>query len=315
MLNKVEANEFKTIIQAGICCDINYLASIPTKGNLKPVYYIYTIENEAKIGFALYQKFNKIVIPEQLLFYSGIWVKDELLKDEFNINFYEAISQLKKLYVSIKLVIATEITDLRPFLWNNFEVKVRYTYCKATQDNIFSEGINRDYKRALKKFHLSHTVCLFNDINWTGYSQLFKKLNYSNTQIKAINSWLINLEINNFLLCINIYNNQEKCLGSGIVLLDKTLKKGYFIFMDISKSQNRSETNSYIYIELQKWLFENGYEEFDYIGANTNTIAKYKSRYHPKLKPYYVVNYNKYHYNIILYFKKFAKTIYNYLLK
>jgi|GEM_PF-2449823 len=315
MLNKVEATEFNNAIQGGICCDANYLTITATNAALKPVFYIYTVDEEVKIGFALYEKGNKIVIPMQLLFYSGICFKGKLRDDEFNIHFYEAIGLLKKLYPSITLVTSPEIKDLRPFLWNNFEVKLRYTYCKETKDNYYSEGIVRDYKRAIKKFGIYHTICLFDELEWGGYNNLFKMLNYSSSKIIHIKNWLTELDNCKFLCCLELKNNDNKSVGSGIVLLNKQLKKGYFIYMDINKKQHRSETNAYIYIEVQKWLFENGYNDLDYIGANTNTIAKYKSRYVPKLEPYYVVTYNKYSFNLVAFFKKILNSIRKTLLK
>lgn len=309
MLNKVEASEFNKIIQASISCDAKYLAVTEINTGLKPVFYIFTNNNEVTIGFALFERKNRIVMPKQLLFYSGIWIKGGLHDDDFNNHFFEAIAQLKKKYTSITLVTAPEITDLRPFLWNNFQAELRYTYCKASDDNNYSERIFRYYKRALKKIGLFHTVCSFNDLDWKGYNDLFKTLHYSTKQIIHIKNWLSELDKNNFLWCLQINNAQMQCAGSGIVLLDKVLKKGYFIYMDINKNQHSSETNAYIYIEIQKWLLENGYDELDYLGANFKTIANYKSRFYPKLKPYYVVHYNRYNLNIMTYFKMLIKKI------
>lgn len=311
MLKKVEAAEFKNTIPSGICCDTSYLAITASNAGLKPVFYIYLIAEEATIGFALFEKGTKIVTPAQLLFYSGIWIKAKFRNNEFNTHFFESIVQLKKLYSSIDLVIGPEILDLRPFLWNNFDVKLRYTYSKKTDDKKYSEGIVKHYKRALNKFGLQHSICLFHQIDWKGYGVMFKMLKYNSAQIINIKNWLIDLEKNNFLFCIAIINTKKECVGSGIVLLDNALKKAYFIFMDIDKTEHRSETNAYIYIEIQKWLFDNDYTEFDYIGANTNTIAVFKSRFQPNLNPYYVVSYKSCTFKIIDFFKMIIKKILN----
>lgn len=311
MLSKVKANEFNEIIQSSIGCDVNFLAITAINTGLKPVFYIFRSNNEATIGFALFEKKNKIVLPPQFLFYSGLWIKGGLRNDEFNTHLFNAITQLKKLYVSIKLVTTPQLSDLRPFLWNNFKPNLRYTYCKETKDNNYSEGILRDYKRAVKKFKLHQSVCLFSELDWKEYIELFRMVGYNFKRINLLKIWLTELDKNEFLYSLKIINSEMQNVGSGIILLDKVLKIGYFIYMDISKNQHRSETNSYIYIEVQKWLFENGYDEMDYFGANLNSIANYKSRYLPRLKPYYVLYYHKYNLNFIGYLKTSFKKIFN----
>ncbi|RKD19559.1 hypothetical protein BCY91_13235 [Pelobium manganitolerans] len=57
----------------------------------------------------------------------------------------------------------------------------------------------------------------------------------------------------------------------------------------IPQNQFKKEINAFVYIKVLKWLNANGIEILDYMGANMRSIAEFKARYNPTLKPYYIV--------------------------
>ena len=296
MLVEVDVLEFKKKCFNSISLDGQYLSITALANNLTPVYYIFYDNAEPMIGFALFKKGKNIVLPKQLVFFSGIWYKECLYGNDFKEYLFSAIAQLKNIYNNIKLVVSPLIEDLRPFLWNDFDVKLRYTFQKNTDDENYKSDIKKNYRKALS-VKLNLEITNFQELNWADYISFFKNISFGNTKIKKIKEWLELLDKHCFLLCVNIADGVNQNQGSGIVLLDHTQKAGYFIFSYVPKTPLQSEINAFLYIEIQKELLKKDIKVFDYLGANISSISNYKSRFNPTLKPYYIVIYKKKYFN------------------
>lgn len=296
MLKKVDQSEFEKLPHLSINLNPSYLNATAASAKLNTAFFIYYTNNKPSIAFGLLQSARKIILPKQNVFYSGIWINFNKSDNEFNEDFFNAINDLKKFYESIKIVLPPSIVDLRPFLWNGFLAETRYTYLKPTNEQLYKQNINRQYKKAKEKYNLTVDFCSYKDIDWNRHKLLLISIHLNGTRINQIEDWLKLLDKKGLLLCMGIYCDTQ-VVGSVIVLVDQLQSVGYLLYLESDKSAIQSEINAVLYIEVQKELLRLNIKTFDYLGANIPSIANYKSRFNPVLKPYYIVTYKKKYFN------------------
>ncbi|MFC5283381.1 hypothetical protein [Pedobacter alpinus] len=269
------------------------------------VYYIYYKNQSPIIAFALFERYNKIITPTHgYPFYSGIWFID---KKDYDIDLSDALHLLTEKYKSISLILPPKIDDIRSFIWNGFKIINRYTYIKNCNDLSVKYDVKKNYKKAEKlNFNLTIEESLGNE--WINYKNLLLRIGYNSKYLISLETWINSLLKKKLVKFFKVSNSDKETLGSGIVLLNDASKKGYFLLSFVDKSNIQSEINSFLYIKIQKWLLENGFEFFDYLGANTKSIAEFKKRFNPKLQQYYIAKYSR-SYNLSSSIKKWFKKV------
>jgi hypothetical protein len=305
----VEINNFS------IFFNLEYLKSIELSYRVSLKFYVGITNDKLHFATAIFHQNKKVVIPEYFSI-NPYWIDKDLSevsqltlqKDFLRILIFE--------FKNIVIKFNTDILDLRPFKWAGFDVELKYTYQKSTVEKVFEKNIHRHYKKATEKFNLISEICSVNQINWESHQSLFKTFYLNENKIENIYKWLKILDLKDLLLSMNVLDDKKKIVGSVIILLDKITSTGYLLFIESSKSSIQSEINAFLYIEVQKQLLIQNIKIFDYLGANIPSIANYKSRFNPELKPYYIVKYKKKYFDFLTILKAFLKrNILSYLIK
>lgn len=319
MLVEVDSNVFEKVVcnDKEIYFDLTFIEITANVNNLDSIFYIfYDNKNHPVVAFVLYKNGKKIVIPKQYLFYNGIWTKHSLKIKRGRDYLYESLNKLKDIYSEINLFLPIHFTDIRPFIWNDFKINLRYTYVKLCQDQDYEKDALINYKKA-SELGLSFENNSNYNIDWEIYESQLKSFDISILKIKRLKKWIEGLQTENMIFHFNV-NQGTKVIGSGILLNDKSRQKAYFLLRHIPKNEIQKAVNSYLYIEILKYLNSINYETLNYLGANLRSIAEFKSRFKPTLMPNYMVSFKKNTFNfeaIKSHLKKKIVNALNYLIK
>ncbi len=316
MLKQLTDLEFKKIIPGSIYTNLEYMNITGSIIEGKPVYFVFFRNGLPQVAFALFEKRNNIVVPKFYPLYSGVWLKGSLEHLNLRNDFFDTIKELKKKYQSIEICLPPFINDVRAFIWNGFDVNLKYTYVKDISDFNFKLDLLRNYKNAKKNLDLEMENDYLLDSEWLKYTDLLKKIGYNVNHFKELESWISKLESSNIIRVFYVKNSKGIIKGSSILLFDNEKKEAGLLFNIVPNIIDQSKINAYLYIELQKWLNHNGYLKFDYLGANFKNVADFKSRLNAELKMYFVVSYNSIIFkNLFLIFNIYLKKIKNRLRK
>ncbi|MFC2104106.1 GNAT family N-acetyltransferase, partial [Bacteroidota bacterium] len=268
---------------------------------------VFDKDNDLIAGFAFCHNkkllFNYIYIPSLVPFYSYIILdrpskylskKERQEKDITD----SIINKIGKEYALADFRFHPNFRDTRPLSWNSFNHKINYTYSTdlTNLDNLY-ENFDSDIKRRIKKtLELDYTFIKDNSKNNIDefYDLQTKSFVKQQIEFKLNKSqffqFIENLKLKN---CVNIYTIyfEEKPVSSCVVILDG--KDSYYLLSGTDNNYSHQGFNQLLIWLTMKNLKENGVEHFDLVGANTETIAHYKSNFNFKLVPLYqAVKYN-----------------------
>lgn len=266
-------------------------------------------KNIPTIGLLAYIEGKRITHPNHH-HYTYLWIKDKLDTKSSRNDLYEFFSYLRLNYIEVSLKLIG-LEDYRSFINNDFELKLRYTFIKKTEDISYKYNVQKHYNRAINIYNILFVKVHLNQVLNENLQFLIENKIINVKETKEIKKLLINLNDEGLLLCFSINNNStESILASGIVLLNQN--KAYFLFCNTKTNKMTSAVNSYMYIKLQDELKNKAIYELDYMGANISNIAEFKNNFNPKLTPYFIVNYKKSHIkNIVFYYKQKIKSMIN----
>jgi hypothetical protein len=293
MLESVSRNRFIETVSTHIFANPNFLDCIANLNDSKTIYFIFLEKEMPMVAFALMEKGSAIISAKFYNNYSGLWIKQGLKEKKINQVLMQSIACLKNKYDDIKLVLPTNIVDVRPFKWEGFAVDIRYTYIKNLSELNFKTDVRRNYDKAINELKLTFSLSQITDDIWLNYIHQLKTIGFRNVIISLIQKWVTSLERNNLVFTFIIKNEiNNEYLGSAIVLIDDLDKKAYLLYNHTFADDNQSQTTAYLYVKLHHWLAEKGYVCLDYLGANFKNIAEFKSNFNPALVPYFTVSYN-----------------------
>nr|WP_162143062.1 hypothetical protein [Pedobacter glucosidilyticus] len=278
------------------------------------VYFVFFRNDLPQVAFALFEKNNKIILPNFYPLYSGIWLNGSLEKLSLRDDFIKSISELKKIYKCIKISVPPDIQDLRAFIWNGFDVELRYTYLKNISAENYKRNVLKNYRKANNEYDFEFIKSGLNDELWEGHVKQLSSIGFKNSNLISLRRWLIELEMVNLITTFRIGIKSKGYQGSGIVLLDKRWKNAGFLLSHVPKTEYVSLTNAFLHVQINNWLSDNKFESIDYLGANTKSIADFKSRFNPQLKSYFIVTISiSRAKKILLWFKNISKNSLNYV--
>ncbi|HKL76010.1 MAG TPA: GNAT family N-acetyltransferase [Halanaerobiales bacterium] len=241
-----------------------------------------------------------IIVPPILTPYNSILIKTretKYISKKENSQFLiiEKINTfLNKNLKFITLQFPPSFKDIRSFLWNGFSEEIKYTYTeKITDIDKLYEYFDPSLKRQIKK-GLKHNYKLnfdFNDNEIKTSYMLLQSMHKNNQKkgflnFKDFDSFIKILNANNSLLLCNIYKDKIP-VYTNIILMDKSTAF-YWLAGGNYNLYNTGLNQVLLYNILDK-LNQLNCKFFDFVGANTDSIAKYKSNYNFKLTPYYAV--------------------------
>jgi len=179
------------------------------------------------------------------------------------------------------------MNDLRSLIWNNFNVTPRYDYVLKIEkpDNLikkFSSGLRRSIKKMEKSdIHIENGS--IDDLK--KIYQLIKK-RYEEQKMRfplSINYLLeIYQSFSSQNLRIFVLKHNDNIIGGGI----KPIYKNTVIDwigqpkVDLFKGA----PNDFLHFNIIKWAYDEGLEIYNLVGANTERISPFKSKYNPILE-------------------------------
>jgi lipid II:glycine glycyltransferase (peptidoglycan interpeptide bridge formation enzyme) len=166
-----------------------------------------------------------------------------------------------------------------------------YTYC-TNIDNVENliESFDPDVKRQIKKLEQDDilvksddSIDVFYDLQEKSFKRQERSFNLNKSQFAE---FLTNINLENCYKVYTIYQGKTPVYSS-IVLLYKSI--AYYWLAGGDPDYFAKGHNKLLLKEIILNLNKEGYKNFDFIGANTPSISKYKSNFGFELTPYYYV--------------------------
>lgn len=292
MLKRVDSEEYLRVIgNKEIYYNPLFLRTVAKANNLDLEYFVFYQKEIGIVALALFVKNNKIILPSQYLFYSGIWVRNDLETKQSRDALVKSLLFLKEEYNRINLCLPLIFTDIRPFLWTDFNIRIRYTYKKVPKVREYEKDALSNYKKSLK-LDLIFINNSENPVNWSIFENQLRSFGLQMSNINKMQQWVNSLHSMDMLFQFAVVKD-DVVLGTALLLKDSINKKAYFLLRRISDSDIKKYVNSFFYIEILNFLSLEDYQSLDYLGANMRSIAEFKARYKPELKVNYIVSFKK----------------------
>jgi len=280
-------------------------------------FKILTIQKEGTLfgGILLFEKNNKIVIPQFTPYTSVIYRKIDtsnnykIISERRKVNELIAL-YLKRNYKKIVLKQNIEYIDIRDFQFNKFSASYSYTYFNNL-DKYNIEIINRKTKReinnALEKNYEFELINNYNEIDVL-LEPFFETMDKKVFSVdKKFKDKFINMvKLLKERTLFYILKSEEDILSTRIELIDNDKKIEDWIAGTTEKGRKERITSFFVHKILLD-LKEKGYKDFDWNGANTPGVTDFKRNFGGELKPYSTLEFYKNKYYEALY--KSAKII------
>jgi len=192
----------------------------------------------------------------------------------------EFIEGLKPNFV----LIHTLLEDVRPFKWLNYEVEPRYTYVLDLKsiDDVW-KGYHRSLRRGIEKAKRKGITVRSGDRR--DLEIIFDLLNDRN-RIHTTKDFVFDV-YDNFNVEVFVAEHQGESL-SGIVNVCYG-NRVYFWIGSPKFSFKGVNPNELVFYESMKWALENGYREYEIMGADDRTLYDFKRKFNGKLKMFFTV--------------------------
>ena len=280
-------------------------------------FKILTIQKEGTLfgGILLFEKNNKIVIPQFTPYTSVIYRKIDtsnnykIISERRKVNELIAL-YLKRNYKKIVLKQNIEYIDIRDFQFNKFSASYLYTYY-INLDKYNLEIINKknkkDINNALEKNYEFELITNYNEIDVL-LKPFFETMDKKVFSVdKKFKDKFINMvKLLKERTLFYILKSEEDILSTRIELIDNDKKIEDWIAGTTEKGRKERITSFFVHKILLD-LKEKGYKDFDWNGANTPGVTDFKRNFGGELKPYSTLEFYKNKYYEALY--KSAKII------
>lgn len=265
----------------------NYLNSIAIVYQLKVNYLSFETKYQTIALIAFLSQTNKNVVLPEGFSYSPFYIKNDINEKTYVDILHSFIAILKKDFRSVKLKLSISITDIRPFIWEGFNVEVKYTHIKANDLAPDANIIKNLGKQIIEEYKFK--VEELSDENLSINLEFLKTLNFSEKKLKQ-HQKLIKLWNNSgYIKVFSIYKDST-LVCSNLVFLDFKSSNAYTILLNQVDAVHKY-AHTYLYDNMIKWGKKNQINTIDFCGANFKSISEFKSRFNTELKMYFMVNY------------------------
>jgi len=273
--------------------DVRIIASIGSNGQIM-----------GGLAFGSLQKFGvRLVVPPILSQYWGLLLSHRQSKYDFkDLNFRMEIMDsiihlLEQDHKIIEMNLPPEITDIRKFSWHGYQQKVRYTFRKqlASKKGVFSE-LDPALKRQINKAEKQGVEALKG--NSDELSRQFFALQSMSLK-RQRQEQTFKLSFQQFIALIHklkkadftiqfyvAYKYNNPVAGTAILSFKST---AYYWLAGGDPGHFNTGANQLIMSKVFSDLISQNIKYFDFVGANTPSVASYKSSYNFNLVPYYRV--------------------------
>lgn len=185
------------------------------------------------------------------------------------------------------LVLPRNLLDARPFIWTNYDVRPLYNYTKniiigeEKLWNQFRKNLRQGITRTIKK-GVTIEEGFESDIYFI-HSSVNARYSEQNKKFSPTIDYLIELYKSLYPLQVKIFISKFNCnaIGGSIYLC---YKDNFIDWLGGTKTSIEGlAANDLTTWESLKWAFKNKFIFYEQIGANTERLAKYKSKYDPEI--------------------------------
>ena len=226
-------------------------------------------------------------------------------------------SFIRKEYDVVTLTNTKELSDVRGFQWVNFDTEVRYT-ATLYLNNFSLDIVDRAEKKQIKKAEREDLVTEMSsdiDIMYNLWVKTFERQGLlppvSFYQLKELYD---TLEMHNAVQGFITFDKVKNPASFRVCVWNNS----YLVYDWIAGSDPNyfkyGAPALNVYSSLLK-LKEDGFQEFDFCGANIESIADFKLSFGAKLTPYYVLNKTLLWFEVANQVRKTLKSSLNRLLK
>lgn len=188
--------------------------------------------------------------------------------------------------------------DIRPYNWEGFDSDVHYTYSIKFHSEIDLEaGFNPDIKRRIKKaytlkyqLHENATeeyIAYAWDLEQKSFDRQGFKMQY--TAKESFVSFILDLVQKKSGEVFTIMH-EEKPVASVIMILDQATGTAYYWHAGADKDFLNTGLNQLLVLKIMEKYKVSDLKSFDFVGADTESIARYKSTFNFPLVPMYSVS-------------------------
>jgi hypothetical protein len=193
---------------------------------------------------------------------------------------------------SISINTSPNLLDVRPLIWNGYQVIPKYNYSKdITNLETVWNGFKKELRKNIEK--VEHEGCVIEQAGLEGYQfisqSLSNRFDEQEMEFSASNEYL--LDIFNAYYPDNLQIFIAKINGepiSGIVVT--RYKNTFSLWIGATQTSIKGiYPVDFLQWKIIVWGNLNGYEKCEFIGANVPSISYFKSRYNFDLEIYYSV--------------------------
>ncbi len=204
------------------------------------------------------------------------------------------MEHLRENYHQVYLYSGVGLNDLRVFRNAGWQVAPAYTYFVNLEDmSDLWDQLDGSLRRQIKKGE-RQGLQITKTLKATEFNQILDDTFARHNQNNPISHMLVSSLIeddtwkaNRFLL--GAVDGSER-LQSGIIALYDT-KRAYYSFAATHSDVMGTGVHSWLIWELFKVLNAKGIHTFDFLGANIQSIARFKEHFNPEIKLYYSTTY------------------------
>lgn len=192
----------------------------------------------------------------------------------------------------VRLILSPSLQDARPFIWKGFRTSPRYTYVLdvTRSPEALLESFQKDTRRLI---HRAERTLTFRegglDEARTIVEHLARRYQEQGRKFAVRPEFVLGLSkalprgsITPFVV------EEEGIISSGLLAIvqedDVRVWQGGY-----RPSAPESGAVEFLYWKLATWAHETGRSEVELTGANTPTLVRFKSKFGPALRPYFVV--------------------------
>jgi len=190
------------------------------------------------------------------------------------------------------------MSDIRPYSWNGFETRVRYTYVGDLASEVpLQENFESDIRRRIKKAReLDHEVISSNSETcishaWELEQQSFRRhhfqqFGFAKPEFQSFIETLSEAGLSRVFTMMH----EGAPIASVVTMHEKSRGIAYYWQAGASKDHLSTGLTQLLIQEILDYYRSQGYSRFDLMGADTDTIARYKSTFNFPLVPMYSVS-------------------------
>ena len=190
------------------------------------------------------------------------------------------------------------VTDVRPYAWAGFNTAIHYTY--RTQFNkdfnlpsIVESDINRRIKKAsqLPYIHIVDNSKHYIGQAWDLEQKSFKRQKFQlDVNLRNKFTTLVQDLVRTNTAQVHTIDHDGKSVASIIMISDRAKKASYYWMAGADKDYLSTGLNQLLLIQVIQKYKDADFESIDLVGADTESIARYKSTFNLPLIPMYSVS-------------------------